>query len=414
MPIDNHAVLRVYEHQLLRVGDRVGALSFTEQHFESLVRFATQRGERFFSIGHKSVRLRQYVGVISTDSCTLEILPKIDAHIGEPAWQQVLIDMLHACRFLRPEALGDSLLELRQGHLLDWYLDTFFAELEGLLRRGLLHAYNRTKQNGNVLKGQLKFAEQIKHNYIRQDRFFVSFDQYSDRHRANLLIGAALQLLERLPMAPERLLRLRRLRAAFPAPGPAHSLWHTEDAPAFDRKLERYHYALLIARHIIRHQQPDVRAGRQHGLALLFDMNLLFEEFIYQQLRQWLPKGVTLERQQSLVFWEGNRLRPDLVVQSPEGRLVIDTKWRVLAAGKPTADELRQIYVYCDYFGADTGVLLYPMAGRQNKQQTRAFAPVPGRAGMRYCRVQFASVFDNNGRLNREIGRDLLQTWETL
>lgn len=412
MPTDNHTVFRVYEHQLLRIGDRVGAFSFTEQHFESLVRFATHRSERFFHVGHQSIRLRQYVGVISTETCTLEILPKIDAQLGEPAWQQVLVDMLHACRFLRPEPLGDTLLELRQGHLLDWYVDTFFTELEGLLRYGLIHSYRREQRNGTVLKGQLKFAEQIKYNHIRQDRFFISFDQYSDRHWANLLIGAALQLLERLRIAPDRMLRLRRLRAAFPAPEPGHSLWHTQHTFHFDRKLERYRYALLIARHIVRQQQPDVRAGRQYGLALLFDMNLLFEEFIYQQLRQWLPNGFSLERQQSLAFWESSRLRPDLVVQSPQGRLVIDTKWRILSSGKPSADELRQIYIYCDYFGADTGVLLYPLAGRQARMHTRAFEPAPGRSDKRFCRVHFASVLDKDGRLNRQIGRQLLQSWE--
>lgn len=411
--IGEAAVLRVYEHQQIRIGEAIGGCVFTQRHFDALLRFAEQRGERFFLLGHRAIRLRQYVGIISTDACTLEILPKVDEATAtdEPIWQSMLIDMLRACRFIRPEQLISRQLAVRPGSLLEWYLDTFFTELEALVRYGLLCTYTRHDQNSKTLKGQLKFAEHLKRNYIRRDRFYVSFDQYTEEHWANLTIGAALILLDRLPLSADRRLRLRRLQRAFPRPATDHVVWHKALSHPHDRQLDRYESALIIARHIIRQELPDIQAGAQTGLALLFDMNLLFEEFIFQQLRRWLPPGASLERQLSLAFWERNRLRPDLVLQTGSGRMVIDTKWRMLRRQQPTADELRQIYVYCDYFGADTGVLLYPHTSSAADTAIRAFAPAPQRSGSRFCRIELASVLDEQGRLNQQLGQELLNTW---
>ena len=45
----------------------------------------------------------------------------------------------------------------------------------------------------------------------------------------------------------------------------------------YDRSTERYRYAVALARLIILNYQPDVRAGREDVLAILFNMNELFE-----------------------------------------------------------------------------------------------------------------------------------------
>lgn len=406
-------VFRVFEHDLLRIGEVQDNRTFSVLHLESLVRLSQQTGNRYFMPGHRSVRFKQFVGILATPALTVEILPKADRRSieGSADWQRVLIDLLRACQFVRTESPGTAPLDRRSGYLLDWYIRSFIIELQSLLRYGLLHTYQTKKENLGILKGRLQLAKQLKHNTIHRERFYVHYDQFTDRHPANLLINAALQRLRYLPTAPELKAQINYLRRLFPDLKPTASLRPIMAGSYFqDPRLDRYNPALTIARHILQEEQPDIRSGVNRGLALLFDMNLLFEEYIYRQLLQWKPAGVEIERQQSRMFWGRNRLRPDLVISTPEDRWVLDTKWRILPSGQPTADELRQIYVYCDYFNAKNGVLVFPFVDENQASRQQIFSELPGHPSQdRYCRVYFAPVITKKGRLNREMGKELFE-----
>lgn len=412
----NLTVFRVYEHEVLRVGAALDGLTFSQRHFDSLVALRGKLGDRYFRIGHQSVRFRQYVGIISTPQVCIEILPKTDRRRPRRAthWQQVLVDMLRACHFVRHEIPGIASLDNRPGYLLDWYVDMFLRELEALQRNGLLHTYRERSDNQRVWKGQIQFAQQIKYNHLHKERFFTRYHEFSERHPANLMLSAALKSLQHLPLVPDLLARMRYLMRCFPSAA-TPSEWgpfHRDLAWLRDRHMDRYRQALTIAHHILQDRQPDIRSGVYTGLALLFDMNALFEEYLYRQLLRWKPADSEVERQLSQVFWGQHRLRPDLVITTPRGRWVLDTKWRVPDSPQPTAEELRQIYVYCDYFRAEHGVLIYPRTDhRQPAGRSLPFTPIPGLSSIpaRTCQIQFATVVDQDGRLNLELGKTIFE-----
>lgn len=412
--VEGHPIVfRIYEHETLRVGEKLGGNLFARQHFESLAALAVQLGDRYFKVGYQSIRFRHYVGIISTPMVTVELLPKTDRRSPrqQGRWQRILLEMLKACSFIRHEIPGTSQLDTRPGQLLEWYVQHFLQELDSLLRHGLVHTYEQQSNNEKVWKGQLQFAQQIRHNYLHKERFFVRHHTYTNRHPANLMLAAALQRLQYLPLAPDLLTRIRQLLPYLPHPAHATDWWtfaqdlHWEK----DRQMLRYQPALTIASHILRDEHPDIRFGKHIGLALLFDMNALFEEYLYRQLLRWKPENVQVERQVSRRFWGQNRLRPDLVITSPQHRWVLDAKWRVLKQSRPSAEELRQIYVYCDYFNADHGVLIFPQTDKQQADQRLPFLPNSG--GLphreRSCQICYASVLNSEGGLNMEMGKML-------
>jgi 5-methylcytosine-specific restriction enzyme subunit McrC len=182
------------------------------------------------------------------------------------------------------------------------------------------------------------------------------------------------------------------------------------------RNTERYRRALQLARLIILNYSPDVRNGREDVLAILFDMNRLFERFVYAQLKhaeaRQPSRAITFKGQDPCRFWTADRMRmsikPDIVVQVCSGskreRLVLDTKWKIPGDGKPAASDLHQMHSYNIQLGAHCGFLLYPqVSARADVTGTFAPAEPPHDAFNHDCGILFLELFDGD-RLRRDLG----------
>jgi 5-methylcytosine-specific restriction enzyme subunit McrC len=104
----------------------------------------------------------------------------------------------------------------------------------------------------------------------------------------------------------------------------------------------------------------------------MFDMNLLWEKYVYKQLRKTLTGEFIVKDQVSVNFWKpekGNmmRLRPDIVIydKSMNPVTVIDTKWKNPGGSKPSPEDLRQMMAYNYYQGCRRSSLLYPYSGTE-------------------------------------------------
>ena len=149
--------IQVFEYGTLPVG---GPL--TPARFDCLVRYNERHGNKYFDVGHKRIHFRNYVGVIQVGSLTIEILPKADRMPESPSqkdkWQRALVDMLQQAGYIRMSTLSDARLRLRSSTLLDIYFETFLAEVQGLVHRGLVRKYRPVRSNLPALKGFFTFT----------------------------------------------------------------------------------------------------------------------------------------------------------------------------------------------------------------------------------------------------------------
>jgi 5-methylcytosine-specific restriction enzyme subunit McrC len=184
-----------------------------------------------------------------------------------------------------------------------------------------------------------------------------------------------------------------------------------------DRKTQPYQTALNLSRLLLLGYRADVRGGGDHVLSILFDMNALFEAFIFRQLKAVENDTLRVERQQSTYFWANKRVRPDILIrqrdeQGGEVNYIVDTKWKVLETLQPADDDLKQMYVYNQYYRAAKSVLLYPEVHHLGSLHGHfhlanpLLSDIPAHQ-IHGCEIRFVQVAEN-GRLRRGIGDSLL------
>ncbi|MEM9888837.1 MAG: restriction endonuclease [Bacteroidota bacterium] len=390
-------ILQTFEHQSISIGQS----GFQQKHFDYLARFAPSK---YFQLQHRSIRFKNYVGVLQIGDLTIEILPKIDQQKEDSAlWRDFLLDMLRYCRLLKLEEVGTAQLSLKRNSILDIYYELFLEEVEKILHRGIFQQYNSIKANEKSLKGSLQFAEHLRYNWLHKERFFTKHQVYHHNNIFNQIIAAALQLLEQSPLNADLKIKLQQLKTQFPFfPNPIIQDTDFEQL-RFNRQNQHYRNAIQIAHLLLLQNRPSLKAGDRQLLALLFDMNLLFEEYIFRQLCKCRNAGIQVSRQERKAFWNRQYIRPDIVVQNGDKRYIIDTKWKMLRTAKPSMSDLQQAFVYGQYFDAKTSILLYPQHRKLQNLAPQSFEL----EGDYRCGLYFAKVLKNN-KLNLEIGQEIV------
>jgi len=156
----------------------------------------------------------------------------------------------------------------------------------------------------------------------------------------------------------------------------------------------------------------------------MFDMNMLWEKFIYVSLRKYIPNGFTITDKTSKNFWQpdnGNRnskLRPDIVIknrnkntkENKDKIFVIDTKWKNLGNHNPSPDDLRQLYVYSKYYNAKRVALVYPGVENFIKKGTY-YSENSDQLGEEECSVISISVNKNIKQWQVDIKKQIIDNW---
>lgn len=382
--------VQVFEHQRLAIGARCrtsrgGAeIEFTRAHFEALTRYAERHTSPPFAIRHRAIVFKQYVGVIQVGGLTIEILPKVDR---EPAgaepqpklWRDVLLQMLRLCPQLGLRELRRAQLGIEPDDLLDLYVARFLAEVERLLHEGLARSYRTVEQDRTAFCGRLLVVENLRRNLVHAERVYVATHELGPDRIENRILWQALRVLGGLRLRSALAERAQHLLREFPPVG-ARAV-SSEDfvriAPG--RHTDRYEEALALARLILLHYCPAPKAGAADTLALLVDMNRLFQGFVLAVLRRAAPAGWSVDGRAHADFWpdgadEPKRLLPDIVLRR-DGKpaLIVDTKWKLSDGQWPSDADLRQVFAYGEYFGAPRVALLYPARSQQAPGRTGRF-----------------------------------------
>ena len=372
-----------FEHESLWVEEN----GFSEDHFNLLVKYLDrQKGNKSYLFEttclHRKygIKFKSYVGVITVKDITIYVLPKADKDAKDEdkdLWSKRLFFMLSQVRKLNVQTTAPADLHWRPNVLLNVFLKKFLDEVAVLLNRGLIKTYRKTDGNRTALKGKLLFNKQIAYNCVHQERFYVRYTTYDYNHILNRIIRQALLAICDITNSSDIKGRATSTLFNFPELDEVVVTPELFSRLVYDRKSEDYRNVIKLAEMILLNYSPDLHHGSNHVWTLMFDMNKLWEEFVYVTLKRKLTDCKVWAQKQK-VLWESDNnskhVKADIVVQKKTQKeiatFVLDTKWKMPRYdGKivPSDADLHQMYVYLDIYGdkgnsekAQKVALLYP------------------------------------------------------
>ena len=342
--------------------------------FEAIEKFVLENEtEQYLKITTKKgfgkvLQAQNYVGVIQTkDGITIEILPKIKKLENEES-KDILIKMLKTLKNSPFKHFNTANLRATKMPLLEIFISMFLEELTKLVQKGIKSDYVQKEENLKFLKGKLKISEQIKQNSVHKERFFVEYQEFSSNRVENRLIKTTLQYLYKKSKLNKNQQRIREFLFVFDEIEISHNIKTDFSKIKLNRQMKDYEQVLLWCKTFLFENSFSPYKGNDIAFALLFDMNLLFESFVYSYLKKSsnFQDIKSQDRTHHLAYENGIgrfRLKPDIVING--GKIIADTKWKILSEDKAyngvLQDDMYQLYAYgTKYANCEKIYLIYP------------------------------------------------------
>lgn len=411
-----------YVHGSLQVGHVYNGILFERPHLQLLSAYITLHPKpQLFVLYLNKVKFSNFVGVIKIGDITIEVLPKTDRHEeNTDIWQAVLLEMLAISLQVEAKTTTHSDILIKRHSVLETYINLFLDEVRQLVHHGLVKKYRRHVGNQTALKGKLLIHQHTVKNLVHAERFYVSHTMFDRDNVYNYILEETLHIIRSLGVSDSLCQSATSLLIDFPECKPVKISENLFLRLQFHRKTERYKTAIQLARIILMNYHPDVKGGSNNVLAIMFDMNHLWENYVYWILRKAARRSeykVSVKGQQKALFWQhpekwNLRLKPDLLLEIEKAgfrkRFVLDTKWKYKS--DTSIEDVRQMYAYLHYFPSDKAFLVYPdnlSADKVVIKEGQFYDSSPA-VGAKACGLAFIDLLENRC-LNKQVAFDVLE-----
>ena len=359
-----------------------GTLALPPPAFEALKAYAVQAEAApaltyFVQRGREYLRVGAWVGLLQVpDGPTLELLPKVSEGTSSDELHTsrlVLLRMLRAVPTLPFRVLPEAQLSLRASSTLpDLLAALFLHQAERLLHQGLRTHYQAVEREQAFIRGKLRLNKPTG-TFLHPERLPVRFDERTRDNPPNRLLKACLRQL-RSGIHARRVQQY--LFALDDIPASAHWAQDLALARRHDRSFATYAWLWPWVEWLLGGKAPGPSPGGARLPGLLFPTAQLFEAYLTDSLRRYLPAQVLVHSQEAVHHllhapggtWH-HRLRPDVVLRRGTDVWVLDAKWKEITTSPDhtyaaAQTDLYQLYAYGRRYLAEANrvklALLYP------------------------------------------------------
>ena len=313
------------------------------------------------SPGSHVLRPSSWVGAVNIGDWSVIVRPKI-------RMDRAMFLLMYA---LDPIHWRNEAIDLApDANILEAVAMAFSRRTQRAIHRGLLRGYRREEDAHNTMRGQIRFADQIRRRYGLPLPIELAYDEYTEDIEHNRLLKTAIHRLSHAQIRSTAVRKeLRRLRSAFGMVQLGRYRRGAVPRIRFTRLDEHYRPAVELARLVIENTSLELLKGRVSGISFLIDMNQVFEQFLYvalgealnltnehwqQQARLKLDKAGSIGMEPDLSWWE-----PATTGSAPRARFVGDAKYKKLDAPGFRHADIYQMLAYCTAANLPSGMLIY-------------------------------------------------------
>jgi len=365
---------RKYSNELMKHGDELIKLN------SELKKKLKADSDIITVLSGGKLRTSHYVGVLQVNNLRIEILPKLYRHgiDGKDKANQALKNLSYMLKYATKLKIGETPQSIFEtGDILEIYISMFLSELENVLQSSIFREYVTVEENLSTVRGKLLLTQHIRSNAVRNlPHAFCQFDELTRDNLLNQTIKYTLRLLRCISQSYENQRKIEQLLFIFDDVSDVVIHPHHQNKVHFHRLNLQFKPVIDKCFMFIRNFAVDLSSGRIGHGGIIFDMNVLFEEFVGELLRknreEILRKtdfedcNVRLQSKWEYLVEEPKcfRLIPDIVLTKNEkAELIIDTKYKVLDS-RPhfgvSQEDVYQMFAYLHKFKCSRGVLLYP------------------------------------------------------
>ena len=225
------------------------------------------------------------------------------------------------------------------------------------MHRHIPHHYETHEENLNALRGKIVFTQHIKNNATNHARIYCCFDEFTANNLLNQILKYVAYALSKITQVSQTYNKLKKILAIYEDVS-LRNIRHAESKKVIlNRNQTAFNEPLKLAQMFLEHSAISFHEHNFTNLAILFDMNLLFEEFGSEDVKPQKPKEIITKNNEVPVSYN---VKPDILFK---GKIIIDTKYKILDLPdkKPSSADIYQMLSYAHFYpGYRDLILCYP------------------------------------------------------
>lgn len=348
-----------------------------------------QDNQRFFKIVVKSdsqlyLKADKYVGTIQHKGLKINVFPKLFKNDGltddhkKMSIRNFMFMLNYGYNFAKMKKF-DSAVEKDLESFFEVLIYLFAANLLEILKVNPNRSYVTIEDESNFLKGTWRLGDQLSQAPHLRHKFFVAYDDFTANNELNRILKYVSRMLIFASSNQGNKNLLQNILLVYAEIDdickPEND---TLDKVKFSRMNEEYKPIFELARLFLNKLSSQTLSSKISTFTFMFDMNVLFEQFIAGFIRKeyLIPCGLEMRTQaRSRALLRNDKgdkcfaLKPDILFKDKSNtdinKLIVDTKYKLLddkdekKYGVAQSDAY-QMYAYAMKYDCKRIILLYP------------------------------------------------------
>lgn len=340
-------------------------LGLNQEHAKKFQKFLEEKQlAHALDFGLEGITTCAHVGIIRFADFQLNILPKI---IGEEdsLCLENLMFMLRYTRKLEIHSMDSAEISQTKQPFLEVLIAHYANILLNALQRHIPHQYETQGDNLPTVKGRILFAKNHLVNAANLARTYCQFDEFTPDNLLNQTLKFVSHALQKLTSVSQTRQKLLKINAVYEDVTLRPVAYAETQKIILNRNHTMFKEPLELAQMFLQHSTISLHNHTFTNLAILFDMNKLFEEFVATALEQAFPGQVKIQNKLKIIEdidgipGTSYTIRPDILFGKDT---IIDTKYKRLSLpeDKPSEADIYQMLAYSKFYGVKNIILCYP------------------------------------------------------